>query len=141
MQVTNASSALEVGQTLDRLNAPSRITSESAAASLDSADFLRLMTAQLANQDPLEPQSNEQMLAQLAQFSSLESEIASKATLDEISAKLSSPLNRLRMRPPRTWAHKSPTSPEVLLHNPRKPEPCHSSPRSAGCATPKPTFA
>lgn len=76
------------GTILDQLNAPGSLSRPSAAASLDSADFLRLMTAQLANQDPLEPQSNEQMLAQLAQFSSLESETASRATLDDISAKL-----------------------------------------------------
>lgn len=74
--------------TLDALNAPGTITRQSAAASLDAGDFLKLMTAQLANQDPLKPQSNEQMVAQLAQFSTLESEVASKATLDEISAKL-----------------------------------------------------
>jgi flagellar basal-body rod modification protein FlgD len=73
---------------LNGLNAPGAIRRQSAAASLDSADFLRLMTAQLANQDPLEPQSNEQMLAQLAQFSGLEAQIASKAALDDISAKL-----------------------------------------------------
>ena len=73
---------------LGGLNAPGSIRRQSAAASLDSADFLRLMTAQLANQDPLEPQSNEQMLAQLAQFSTLEANIASQATLDDISAKL-----------------------------------------------------
>lgn len=77
-----------VQNALDRLNAPSTINRPSAAASLDSADFLRLMTAQLANQDPLEPQGNEEMLAQLAQFSSLESQTASQSTLAEISAKL-----------------------------------------------------
>jgi len=87
---TNALNTTPQGlqDTLDRLNAPSTITRQSAAASLDSADFLRLMTAQLANQDPLEPQSNEQMLAQLAQFSSLEAQTSSEATLAEISAKL-----------------------------------------------------
>lgn len=74
--------------TLDALNAPGNIRRESAAASLDAGDFLRLMTAQLANQDPLEPQSNEQMVAQLAQFSSLEATVTSQATLDEISSKL-----------------------------------------------------
>jgi flagellar basal-body rod modification protein FlgD len=74
--------------TLDQLNAPSALARPSAAASLDSTDFLRLMTAQLANQDPLEPQSNEQMLAQLAQFSSLENELASRSTLDDIAEKL-----------------------------------------------------
>ena len=73
---------------LDQLNAPGAIRRESAAASLGAADFLRLMTAQLANQDPLEPQSNEQMLAQLAQFSTLENGTASRATLEDISAKL-----------------------------------------------------
>jgi len=77
-------------ETLDRLNAPGTITQQSAASQLGSADFLRLMTAQLANQDPLEPQSNEQMLAQLAQFSTLESNIESNATLDDIAAKLDS---------------------------------------------------
>lgn len=75
-------------QTLNRLNAPGTIVQQSAAAQLGSADFLRLMTAQLANQDPLEPQSNEQMLAQLAQFSSLESNIEGNSRLDDISAKL-----------------------------------------------------
>ena len=77
-----------VNETLERLNAPSTIVQPSAAAELGSADFLRLMTAQLANQDPLEPQSNEQMLAQLAQFSALESNIEGNSTLDDISDKL-----------------------------------------------------
>ena len=77
-----------VNEALERLNAPSTIVQESAAAQLGSADFLRLMTAQLANQDPLEPQSNEQMLAQLAQFSALESNIEGNSTLDDISFKL-----------------------------------------------------
>lgn len=86
MQVTTAAPGVQ--ETLDRLNAPSTITRPSAAAQLDSADFLRLMTAQLANQDPLEPQSNEEMVAQLAQFSTLEAQTASQATLTEISAKL-----------------------------------------------------
>lgn len=88
MDSTNSILPTGAREAIDRLNAPSTITRESAAASLDSADFLRLMTAQLANQDPLAPQSNEQMLAQLAQFSGLESEIASRATLEDISAKL-----------------------------------------------------
>ncbi|MEM7779365.1 MAG: flagellar hook capping FlgD N-terminal domain-containing protein [Pseudomonadota bacterium] len=78
----------EVQEALDRLNAPSTIVRESAAAALDSADFLRLMTAQLANQDPLDPQSNEEMVAQLAQFTTLENETASRASLEEISLKL-----------------------------------------------------
>jgi flagellar basal-body rod modification protein FlgD len=34
--------------------------------------FLRLLTTQLAHQDPTAPQDNGEMIAQLAQFSSLE---------------------------------------------------------------------
>ena len=88
MDITNNTLPPGVQNTLDQLNAPSTVVREGAAAQLDSADFLRLMTAQLANQDPLAPQSNEAMLAQLAQFSSLENNTASRATLDQISAQL-----------------------------------------------------
>src|SRR5690606_1267722 len=35
-------------------------------------DFLKLMTAQMRHQDPINPLKNEQMAAQLAQFSALE---------------------------------------------------------------------
>ena len=35
-------------------------------------DFLKLLTVQLQHQDPLEPQDNTEMVAQLAEFSSLE---------------------------------------------------------------------
>jgi flagellar basal-body rod modification protein FlgD len=85
--VTSPVSA-DLRATLDQLNAPSTMPREGAAASLGAADFLRLMTAQLANQDPLEPQSNEQMVAQLAQFSTLENGIAQRGSLAEISEKL-----------------------------------------------------
>ena len=39
---------------------------------LDRDAFLQLLVQQLSNQDPLEPTKNEDMLAQLAQFSALE---------------------------------------------------------------------
>lgn len=38
---------------------------------LGSADFLRLMTTQMQQQDPFDPMDNKDMLAQMAQFSSL----------------------------------------------------------------------
>lgn len=74
---------------LDRLNAPSTMPrADNALASLDSGDFLRLLTTQLTIQDPLEPVNNEQMLAQMAQFSSLAATTESGATLEGISEKL-----------------------------------------------------
>lgn len=57
------------------------ISATSAAASaaaanpsrnmLGQADFIRLMTTQMKLQDPLEPVDNKEMIAQMAQFSSL----------------------------------------------------------------------
>lgn len=88
MTTVSTSQPAGLNEALDRINAPGSIVQQSAAAQLGSADFLRLMTAQLANQDPLEPQSNEQMLAQLAQFSALESNLEGNNRLDDISAKL-----------------------------------------------------
>jgi len=40
--------------------------------SLDQADFMRLMTTQLQHQDPLKPMDNSQMVAQMAQLSSVQ---------------------------------------------------------------------
>ncbi len=39
---------------------------------LGKNDFLQLLVAQMENQDPMEPMSNEESIAQLAQFSTLE---------------------------------------------------------------------
>ena len=39
---------------------------------LDKGDFLNLLVSQLKNQDPLEPQSNDEFMATMAQFNSLE---------------------------------------------------------------------
>ncbi len=72
--------------TLDRLNTPSRL--KGATQSLGQADFLKLLTTQLSNQDPLAPTDNQAMLAQMAQFSALAATTESGATLEEISAKL-----------------------------------------------------
>ncbi|MEP3049908.1 MAG: flagellar hook capping FlgD N-terminal domain-containing protein [Erythrobacter sp.] len=73
---------------LDQLNAPSVLSSQNSAATLDQGDFLRLLTVQLTQQDPLEPADNEEMLAQMAQFSSLAAATASSDSLASISAKL-----------------------------------------------------
>ncbi|MBN2973603.1 hypothetical protein JW805_16475 [Roseomonas aeriglobus] len=52
-------------------------------------DFIALLTAQMKNQDPFEPVDNSQMVAQMAQFSSLASTNEMGSTLKSIAAKLS----------------------------------------------------
>jgi flagellar basal-body rod modification protein FlgD len=47
-------------------------TATAGASELDQESFMNLLVTQLQNQDPLNPQSNEEFVAQLAQFSSLE---------------------------------------------------------------------
>jgi flagellar basal-body rod modification protein FlgD len=48
--------------------------------------FLKLLTTQLANQDPLKPQDNGEFIAQLAQFSSLEKLTSIEASMKDLSA-------------------------------------------------------
>lgn len=55
---------------------------------MGQADFLRLMTAQLKNQDPFAPVDNTQMVAQMAQFSSLAGISEMNATLKQLSGRL-----------------------------------------------------
>lgn len=47
-------------------------TTGGGAQSLDMNSFMKLLTTQLQNQDPTNPTDNSQMIAQLAQFSSLQ---------------------------------------------------------------------
>jgi flagellar basal-body rod modification protein FlgD len=65
-----------------------RDTSGLGKTEMDQSDFLTLMTAQLKNQDPFEPVDNTQMVAQMAQFSSLSGITEMGSTLKAIAAKL-----------------------------------------------------
>jgi len=61
---------------------------KSGLGGLGGEDFIKLLTTQLNNQDPTEPVDNSQMIAQLAQFSSLSATNSIKDTLSSISDKL-----------------------------------------------------
>ncbi|APX65081.1 flagellar hook assembly protein FlgD [Sphingomonas sp. gentR] len=82
--------------TLDSLGiarAGSATSGATAAASakkttLGQTDFLKLLTAQLKNQDPFAPMDNTQMVAQMAQFSSV-------AGISEMNTTLTSLANKL----------------------------------------------
>jgi len=64
-------------------------TKPAAAGGLaDENTFLKLLVAQLKNQDPQNPADGTQFVTQLAQFSGLEQQLGMKADLDQILAQL-----------------------------------------------------
>lgn len=53
-------------------NDPVSLSGQNAMSTLDKDAFMKLLVNQMKNQDPMQPADNTQMIAQLAQFSSLE---------------------------------------------------------------------
>jgi len=51
---------------------------------LNKETFLTLLTTQMQNQDPLDPMANEEFVAQLAQFSSLEQQMLTNSMLESV---------------------------------------------------------
>jgi flagellar basal-body rod modification protein FlgD len=64
------------------------LVAKNSGTQLGQQDFLRLMTAQLSQQDPFNPVDNQQMVAQMAQFSSLAGITESNTTLKSIADQL-----------------------------------------------------
>lgn len=69
-------------------NDAKKATTQNASGALGQSDFLKLMTAQLKNQDPFSPVDNTQMVAQMAQFSSVAGISEMNTTLKGISDRL-----------------------------------------------------
>lgn len=69
---------------------------KNSGAQLGQSDFLRLMTAQLTQQDPFNPIDNQAMVAQMAQFSSLAGITESNVTLQQISEQLKAQTDLLK---------------------------------------------
>jgi flagellar basal-body rod modification protein FlgD len=68
----------------------STITAASTASALKKAgmsesDFLKLLVAQLSNQDPMNVQSQQEFMGQLAQFESLNQSIALNKNMESLS--------------------------------------------------------
>jgi flagellar basal-body rod modification protein FlgD len=59
-----------------------------AERTLGQSDFLRLMTTQLAEQDPFNPVDNQAMVAQMAQFSSVAGISEMNVSLQSIAAQI-----------------------------------------------------
>lgn len=83
--ITDAISQTAAGQQ----NGAARQSTEAAAtASADFDSFLRLLTAQMRNQDPLSPIDSTQFVEQLASFSTVEQQIQTNSQLEDLVASL-----------------------------------------------------
>jgi flagellar basal-body rod modification protein FlgD len=65
-------------------------TAKATKTTLDQSDFLTLLTTQLKNQDPFKPMDNTEMVAQMAQFSSVAGISEMNKTLSGVATKLGS---------------------------------------------------
>lgn len=61
-------------------------TAAKSSSSIDYTAFLRLLVAQLQNQDPTQPMDSTAYMSQLASFSQVEQSVASNAKLDSLLA-------------------------------------------------------
>ena len=68
--------------------ATAKVATASGSASLGQSDFLKLMTAQMQNQDPFNPVDNTQMVAQMAQISTTSGISEMNSTLKAMADKL-----------------------------------------------------
>jgi flagellar basal-body rod modification protein FlgD len=75
-----------VGTVFTDLNT-AKTSSQSSTASpeVNTNEFLKLLVAQLKNQDPMNPVDNQQFIAQLATFSSLEQLISINAGITKLA--------------------------------------------------------
>ena len=65
---------------------PATTTATQETSQLGQDDFLRMLIAQLENQDPLDPEDATEFSAQLAQFSSLEQLIGMRTAVEDLAS-------------------------------------------------------
>ena len=87
MNVEAASGAQTYGNGTQQVAAPQTV---------DYQAFLRLLVAEMKNQDPTSPMESTDYVAQLATFSQVEQSVQANAKLDQI-------LQRPRLRRPAAW--------------------------------------
>lgn len=86
MDVTSTSSTTSATSTAKKTT---KDETSGTALTGDFDTFLKLLTAQMKNQDPLQPMDSTEFVAQLASFSSVEQQIGSNTRLDKIVSALS----------------------------------------------------
>lgn len=78
MQVNSVTAAYDAVNSTDSLSGSSQV--------LTQKDFLQLLVTQMQNQNPLDPQSDTQMAAEMAQFTSLQQTSAMSSSLAMMQA-------------------------------------------------------
>lgn len=86
MTAIQSSTATGTGQTTDN------VASAIKKTVMGQEDFFKLMIAQLKNQDPTKPVDGQQQLAQLAQFSTLQSIQEFQASFEKFATDIKSAL-------------------------------------------------
>lgn len=81
---------MQINTTGTQPQAQTAATSASSQLGTDINSFLRLLTAQLSNQDPLAPTDSSTFVTQLAQLSQVEQSIASNQSLELLTQQFSS---------------------------------------------------
>ena len=89
MTTVTTSSPWTVDANTSLTNNALKETTKKSNSTIDMNGFLTLLTKQMQYQDPFEPMDNSQMVAQMAQFSSLSSQAESNALLTNISESVS----------------------------------------------------
>jgi flagellar basal-body rod modification protein FlgD len=80
----NVTSASLLGSKVTSYESTTNATTSKSGKEMGKQDFLTLFTAQLQNQNPLDPVKNEAFVAQLAQFSQLEATTNMQTSMDNL---------------------------------------------------------
>ena len=82
---------------------PSTSVSDAKKASLNYDSFLRLLVAEMKNQDPTAPKDTSQYLAQLASFSAVEQGVNTNKKLDSLMTSMQLSQARSNGTRPNLW--------------------------------------
>ncbi|MDD5811952.1 MAG: flagellar hook assembly protein FlgD [Treponema sp.] len=86
----SAADRLQTEMAVDRMNKQLAVNGRKASQELGKDDFLKLLLTQLSHQDPTSPMDNNEFIAQMAQFSSLEQINNMSTSFSKMSALLNS---------------------------------------------------
>jgi len=89
--VDSATSASAIAAAQAAASSPSNAaaSSQGLEQTANKETFLKLLVAQIKNQDPLNPTDSTQFLTQLAQFSQLEQLINIRGSIDDLAGQIS----------------------------------------------------